>query len=104
MEAEPAVAVGTCDPPTALTSGVSSPASGVSAWRSFTQTNGYFTAVAARSDDFNQDWDLLVYSAASGLGFPNCFGSNVANSTYGNGATDFIVSSRMVSQARERYS
>jgi hypothetical protein len=85
------VSVGTCDAPTALTSGVPSPASGVSAWRSFNQTNGYFTAVAARSDDFNQDWDLLVYGAASGLGFPNCFGSNVASSTYGNGATDFIV-------------
>ena len=85
------LAVGTCETPLALTSGVASPAAGASAWRSFNQVASYYTAVATRSDDVTQDWDLEVYAGASGGAYPACFSSFLANSAAGSGRTDFVV-------------
>lgn len=85
------LAIGSCDPPTPLASGIVSGAAGVSAWRSFAQVNPYFTAVAARSVDPAQDWDLELYTAASGGAYPACFSSYMTGSSLGSGQADFVV-------------
>lgn len=86
------VSVGNCLPPAALTSTVAVPAS--APWgllTSFAQASNYYTAIATRSDDNAQDWDLGVFSTASGAAFPTCFTGSLAGSAYGSGVTDFVV-------------
>ena len=85
------LSIGTCDAPTPLASAVPTYVSGANSWKYFDQGSNYYTAVAVRSDDPGQDWDLALYGAASGDAYPICLGTGLASSAYGSGRADVII-------------
>jgi hypothetical protein len=85
------VGIGTCTPPSPLASGSPTNVPGPDSWSYFDQSSNYFTAVAVRSDDPNQDWDLTVFGAASGSPHPYCFGNQLASSGFAAGRVDVII-------------
>jgi len=85
------IGVGTCVPPVPLASASPSFVAGPNSWTYFDQGSNYYTAVAVRSNDLSQDWDLGVFGAVSGSPHPYCFGNGLASSAYGSGKADVII-------------
>lgn len=86
------VSVGTCDAPLPLTSATPVALNGQpNVWRYFDQPTNYYSAVAVRSDDPGQDWDLAVYGSTTKTPFPHCFENYLVNSTAGSGRADVII-------------
>jgi len=82
------VQVSSCDPLSALASGVSRATSFSEFHASFNQTDVYWTAIGARG---TADWDVAVYQTGSGTTPPECFTNLLANSTLGVGPVDLVV-------------
>ena len=81
------LALGTCDPPTALSSyHIVSSINAVDHW-SIDQQDPYWTVVANAS---NNDFDISAYSTVGGS-YPACASGLLANSQYGTGITDLVV-------------
>jgi hypothetical protein len=85
------IGIGNCAAPGALTSGSPSYVTGAHSWTYFDQATNYYTAVAVRSNDPAQDWDIGVYGAASGGAYPVCFGSPLAAEAFGSQYADVII-------------
>jgi hypothetical protein len=85
------VSINTCESPIPLASAVPSFVYGPNRWTTFNQATNFYTAIAVRSDDPSQDWDLGLYGEASGNPHPVCFGDALASSAYGSYRADVII-------------
>lgn len=85
--------VATCDPivamPAAPTTLLLGPTPAY--FLSFTQSLGYWSGVATRSVWPYEDWDVAVYTSATGGVIGYCESGLLANSAYGTGYTDVVV-------------
>ncbi len=84
------VSSGQCTCPVELVSGTPSTISTPETHASFDQYANYWTAVGVRSG-LGADYDLAVYSKATGGTYPVCFSNLVQQSQYGTTMVDFVV-------------
>jgi len=84
------VSSGLCTCPMQLTSGTPSTVGAPETDGSFGQYENYWTAVGVRGAP-SADFDLAVYSKATGGTYPVCFSDLVQQSQAGSGTVDFVV-------------